>query len=187
MSEKGAGLKVIVSGILLLAIVHTAFHYAAHGTGIPHLGDKGLSGFAVGKTQVGEEIKNFYPLAPQSSKIFLMVEWACVLAGAIMLYTRQKAPLLEVAVTPAPSLPQIQAGSITTDLDRLHALVAERKRVKLSAITSMFQVSKDIAMSWGSTLEEDNLLHIEYPHLGEPEFVSDPIVTKNKESSNEEK
>lgn len=68
-------------------------------------------------------------------------------------------------------IPKIEQTKLTTDLDKVCTLVKERKRVRVSVLAKLFNVSRDIIFEWGTILESGNLIRIEYPALGEPEFV----------------
>ncbi len=57
-----------------------------------------------------------------------------------------------------------------TDLDRVYNIIKEKKAVKISEITSQFNISKKQAEDWASILEKYGLIEIYYPMLGEPEL-----------------
>lgn len=170
MKEGGGSLaKFIFTVVLLMALIHTPFHIATYGTGIKNFGEHGFSGFSIGKKDIGEELKNSYPLGQASSKYVVIAEWVAVLFTAAMLITRRRKITKE---EPAPiKMPQIEQTKLTTDLDKVCAILKERKRIRVSALAKLFGVSKETILEWGTILESGNLVRIEYPALGEPEFV----------------
>lgn len=57
-----------------------------------------------------------------------------------------------------------------TDLDKLYTLLNERKKLTVSEIAKSFDVSKKEAEEWGKILQEQNLIELHYPTVGEPEL-----------------
>jgi CBS domain-containing protein len=57
-----------------------------------------------------------------------------------------------------------------TDIDRILAVIKEKKRVKFSELEKMFEVSKETIEEWAKILEDHGLAEIFYPAIGEPEL-----------------
>jgi CBS domain-containing protein len=57
-----------------------------------------------------------------------------------------------------------------TDIDKILAVIKERKRVKFSELEKMFEVSKETIEEWAKILEDHGLAEIFYPAIGEPEL-----------------
>jgi hypothetical protein len=54
-----------------------------------------------------------------------------------------------------------------TPLDSLYALV-QKKDLKVSFIMKKFSISKEEALNWSNVLENNNLIEVSYPFIGEP-------------------
>ncbi|MEM7825359.1 MAG: CBS domain-containing protein [Candidatus Aenigmatarchaeota archaeon] len=57
-----------------------------------------------------------------------------------------------------------------TDIDRILAVIKEKKRVKFSELEKMFEVGKETIEEWAKVLEDHGLAEIFYPAIGEPEL-----------------
>lgn len=55
-----------------------------------------------------------------------------------------------------------------TDIDILYELIKEKKDIKVSTISKIFEIEKELAMDWAKILESSELVTIEYPGFGGP-------------------
>ncbi len=170
MMKKKRIFHVLLTLLILLAILHTIFHFSVFGTGLPNLNEKGISGLIVGETNIGESIRNNYASLSPTSKIIIILEWEIIIAAFIFIYVRNKIEMKkEVASVSRPQ--KYKTSKKSTDLDALYNLLKEKKHLRLSTITKVFKINKDIALDWARTLENAGLIEIHYPRIGEPELV----------------
>ena len=172
MKERG---QVTVAGILLtilisVVLVHTTLHFAVYGTDIAGYGEKGISGFSIGGVSAGELNTNYPQISPLSKKI-LIIEWTVLalatlatLASFLVERIRSKKEIIEVTRIAA-------RGKSKTDLDLLYDVLKEKKRLKLSMITKMFNVQDATVIEWARIFEAGNLALLSYPRIGEPELI----------------
>ncbi len=169
MSIKKASAKiynVLALLFLLLAVVHTAFHFAVYGTGVPHLGEKGISGFAIGSIS-SDELKTKYP-KPSLSTIIIVGEWLLLIVVLMFSFMSERLSLRK-------EQENIKSIKLThekskTELDMLYDLLKEKKHLQLATISKLFKVSEETVHEWAKILESGELATIYYPRLGEPEL-----------------
>ncbi|MGC8812371.1 MAG: CBS domain-containing protein [Candidatus Aenigmatarchaeota archaeon] len=70
----------------------------------------------------------------------------------------------------APEKVEEVPSMMETDIDKILAVIKERKRVKFSELQKMFEVSKETIEEWARILEDHGLAEIFYPAIGEPEL-----------------
>jgi Trk-type K+ transport system membrane component len=166
------GKKVVITiwaFLVVIALIHTSLHIVIYGVNIPGVGKASLSGLSIGGLKLGQDIKLNMGIF-NSSKIILIAEW--VLIGAIFLYvflrslTRKKEEVKELRTQK-----EVHRTGMETELDHLHNILKERKRLSLSTIVKLFGVDKDTATDWIKTLEAANLAMVHYPRFGEPEVI----------------
>ena len=162
---------LILTALFLIALIHTLIHIAVYGTGISGLYKQGMSGFAIGKLELGQEFKSRNPALSPLSKIAIAGEWTIL---ALLLFIN----LLKNKTDSNPSIlelniqkPVSNKSEIRTDIDVLYNLLKEKKRIKLSLIAKSFNITKEEVMEWCKILESGGLATIEYPKLGEPELA----------------
>lgn len=170
MEGKRIFLGVIFIAIVLIALLHTIFHFAVYGTGIRGIYEFGVSGFTIGKLQLGEEIKSNYPQIPIISKIVLILEWFIVITIVTFTFVRQKINLKK-EIKSLNVHKNYGKSKTKTDLDVLYSILKEKKHLKLSTVSKVFKIDKDKVMEWCRILESGNLAEINYPGVGEPEIV----------------
>jgi hypothetical protein len=190
MIKRGTTGGFIFTVVLLIAIVHSIFHFGVFGTGIQGLGKEGMSGFMVGQTDLGKEIKAATPISPVWSRIFLLVEWGFLVLVVLLFLVKRKKEVSSVSEVEEGLLKEVLPGpkkyeefGIKTDLDKLYSIIQKQKRLRLSSVVKLFDVNKETAMNWAMTLESGNLIRIEYPRFGEPELV----LEEKKDEKDEKK
>lgn len=166
MAGKKGFLKVIISLLLLIGIIHFAFHILAYGTGISGFYESGVSGFSVGKLGIGEDFKKSYPELSLVSVIILSIEWSSVLIFLILTFIKNKNEIKEELLTILPI--NYKKSTISTDIDALYGVLKEKKHLRISTIEKIFKVDKETAINWAKTLESINLATINTPKIGEP-------------------
>ena len=62
------------------------------------------------------------------------------------------------------------AGRYETDLDKLYAILKDRKTIKVNEVASAFGISKQEAEEWGKIMKEQDLAEIYYPAVGDMEI-----------------
>lgn len=165
--------KILSTLILLLAIVlivHNAFHFSFFGTGLSGFYEKGVSGFAIGKYTIGEEIKAKYSSISPTSRIILIGEWALLLILIVSAVIRNKKEIKK-EISSITHLKKYRKTNKSTKLDELYHLLEDKKHLRLSTISKTFKIEKELALSWAKTLESANLISINYSKFGEPEIV----------------
>ncbi|MBX4196277.1 hypothetical protein KW805_01690 [Candidatus Pacearchaeota archaeon] len=165
------GRPTVLAGIVMclafVAVLHTVVVIIRYGTGISGVYEHGVSGFSVGKTDLGEEITSANPSIPLRSKIILATEWAALVAIILFILVREKTDQTEEPIT--FNLEEAYGKSRTkTDLDVLYDILRERKHLRLSTICKLFKVKKELVIEWAEILERAELAIIDYPKLGEP-------------------
>lgn len=184
MQKRGKLGNLTIFLLLLLVVLHTLIHFAAHGTGIKGFGEKGIYSPLIEK----EKLERIYPLKPSSSSLILIIEWILIIAFTTLTYTKQKNKLSKNYSSKEEEstkevLPKTNE-EISTDLDRLYSLLKQKKRIKISDICNIFKINREIAMQWAMTFESGNLASIRYPRMGEPEIV---LIEESSEDKNEKK
>ena len=167
----GAGKILFGIGISLLFIIalsHTFFQFAVIGTGINNFYEQGISGFAIGKLQIGEEFKSKADPYSSLSLTLIAIEWLALLSFILLAMIKNRLSLKREIL--AIHINKHSDKSTTkTDLDYLYDTLKEKKHLKITTISKAFGIDKELAMNWCKTLEEGNLATINYPRMGEPE------------------
>ena len=168
MNKKGylTAAGILLTLLISLVLVHTTLHFAVYGTGIPGYGEKGVSGFVVG----GIDLEAYPQLSPLSKKI-LIIEWTVLglatlatLASFLVEQIRSKKESEEIMQMSAK-------GKSKTDLDLLYVALKEKKKLKISTVTKMFNVKDTTVIEWAKIFEASNLAMLNYPRIGEPEII----------------
>lgn len=125
---------------------------------------KGLTGNAVNGI-----IAESYSSMSFSSRVFLVIQWTVII---LLLFG---AALRDRAIKnskPDESETEIDYKSKNkTDIDILYETLQEKKQLKISSISDLFNIDKNIAMEWGKALETGDLAYIDYPGFGGPVLV----------------
>lgn len=129
--------------------------------------NKGLTGLSIKET-----FSDAYTNIPQSSKIFLAIQWGILIFILMLSYIRDKKIILgknEFAEIDLKKMSEKQG----TDLDILYNLLQNKKKLNLSTISRVFNINEEVAMEWCRILESGNLAVIDYPAEG-------PLVRLNE-------
>ena len=61
-------------------------------------------------------------------------------------------------------------GTYETDFDRLYHLIAEKKKLTITEVAQGFSISRKEAEEWGKILQEQGLIELHYPTVGDLEL-----------------
>lgn len=172
MNKRGKNnfLGIFLALLFLIAIFHSFSHFTFFGTGIKGFYKTGISGFSVGKINLGEEIKTKYSAYSPISKIALILEWGLVIMLIVMSMIRSRINFKKETFIIKKT--QVRDKSkIKTDIDVLYSVLKEKKQMRMSTISKTFDVDKETVMDWCKILESGNLATIQYPKFGEPRIT----------------
>lgn len=170
MARKKRLLKIILSFLIVVSLFHIVYHFAVFGTGFSGFYERGISGLAVSKFPLGEELRKNYQSASLISKLAIAAEWSLVVIIMLFIFIRNKAEMKkEVSEIKTPQ--KYKKTEKSTELDIFYNILKEKKHLRLSTIAKIFKVNRDIALEWAKTLEYGNLVRIEYPRVGDPEII----------------
>lgn len=162
--------KIILSFLIVVSLFHIFYHFAVFGTGFYGFYEKGISGLAISKFPLGEELRKNYQSTSTISKLAIAAEWCLVAVIILLIFMRNKAEMKkEISGIKTPQ--KYRKTENSTELDLLYNILKEKKHLRLSSIAKIFKVSKDIALEWAKTLEYGNLVSIEYPSVRDPEII----------------
>ena len=182
---------ILLVSFFLIAFFHSFVHIAVYGTGVFGLAEKGVSGFSIGKVDVGEELSAKYGVESVFSRYLVIFEWVVFLAIAVFLYSinriRDQRDLGELKTAK-----EATNSKIRTDIDSFYEMLKEKKRLKFSVVASVFDVSLSVVETWAKTLESAELATVDYPRFGSPEVLiaenkSERLIISNKKESGTEK
>src|SRR3989344_1994607 len=125
------------------------------------IASSGFTGFSIGDT-----VSQTYTTIPFIAKIFLLVQWAFLIG--VLIFSSIKDKDVESRRQELSGINLEKISKKGTDLDTLYSLLQKKKQLRISTISKIFKIDKDIAMDWCKTLESGNLAEIDYPGLGEP-------------------
>ena len=163
-------LNIILSFLIVVSLFHIVYHFAVFGTGFSSFYEKGISGLAVSKFPLGEELRENYQSTSLISKLTIAAEWSLVVVIILYIFIKNKAEMKkEVSEIKTPQ--KYRKTEKSTELDLFYNILKEKKHLRLSTVAKIFKVSKDIALEWAKTLEYGNLATIEYPRVGDPEII----------------
>jgi hypothetical protein len=170
MVSKKTILAVFINLLFTLIVVHLFFQIAVYGTGLDFFYKNGISGFSIGKTDIGEEIKFAYPLFSQLSPIILVSEsLMLIFIISKKVINRRKTAKNDAEITWL--FQRYGSQKDKTPLDVLYYILRDKKHLRLETLEKVFKVNREIAKSWCYTLESGNLATLRYPTLGDPEIV----------------
>lgn len=162
--------RTILFVLITLGIIHSALHFSLFGFGINPESRGVLSGLAVGSISTDEIISDYPSLSPLSRRI-LIAEWVILIIAALgtlgnFLRNHMQAKHENIEIKK-----EELKGRSKTDLDSLYNLLKEKKQLKISVISKIFEISEETAIEWAKIFESGNLAVINYPRMGEPELV----------------
>lgn len=171
MSDKrGRGLKLVISLVILLAIIHGIMHIVIFNTNLSLVKTVGLSGLAIGDTNT-ENIESSIrqnESIPLPSLLVITAEW--VLVFSLIALSSLKKRLME-ATQKATHIELVKKRSKSdTEIDILYEMLKKNKKIALSKLVELFKVDKKVVEEWGKILEENGYAVVDYPRFGEIEI-----------------
>jgi outer membrane biosynthesis protein TonB len=114
--------------------------------------------------EVFQKISDWHSNLYNNFHIFVIIEWSLVVLAIffIVLYLTKR----KIKNKNKINLNKYRSKE-KTDLDVLYDLLKEKKGLKVSTISNLFKIDKEVTMEWGKILESGNMATIEYPALGE--------------------
>ncbi len=157
---KAALLGIVALIVGLVAVAHTLFYVSPL-----VLGGGKISGFAVIQPMNLNESGVSSKFPPISFGL-IIAEWAILITimvkGKIHRISTSTADMGKIIVH------HKSTNSVSkTDLDVLYEILKEKKELALPEIAHAFKVENSIAMDWAKTLEDGDLVTIEYSRMGE--------------------
>ncbi|MGV8131319.1 MAG: hypothetical protein ACP5N7_04440 [Candidatus Pacearchaeota archaeon] len=168
--KRGRGLKIVISLLVLVALIHGTTHIVLFGTNLSLTQTIGVSGFAIGETNVENietSIKQNEKI-PLPSILVIIAEW--VLVFSLLALSSIKKRLAE-SVQKATHIELVKKKNKSdTDIDLLYEMLKKNKRISLSKLAELFKVDKKVVEEWGKILEENGYVEVDYPRFGEIEM-----------------
>lgn len=168
--KRGRGLKVVISLIVLVALIHGTAHIILFGTNLSLVQTIGVSGFAIGETNTDNieiSVKQNEKI-PLPSMLVIIAEW--VLVFSLLALSSIKKRLAE-SVQKATHIELVKKKNKSdTDIDLLYEMLKKNKRISLSKLAELFKVDKKVVEEWGKILEENGYVEVDYPRFGEIEM-----------------
>ncbi|NCO11100.1 hypothetical protein CO038_00995 [Candidatus Pacearchaeota archaeon CG_4_9_14_0_2_um_filter_39_13] len=173
MEKRGAGkiLTVLISAVLIIIALHLMAHFTVYGTRIPTLGEKGVSGLAIGPLGIDEsEFQDIKGNTQKEtfSKYLIVGEWLFLIVLVLFTFVKDRVSMTREVIDLNIKERYKNPGN-KTDLDILYEILKEKKTLRVSTISKMFNIDKRLVMDWINTLESGDLASINYPRFGEPE------------------
>jgi hypothetical protein len=169
-NKRGRALKIVISLIILLAIIHGVVHIILFATNLSLIQTIGLSGRAIGDTNT----ENIELAVRQNEKIplpsilVIIAEW--VLVFSLLALSSIRKHVAEAAQKASHIELVKKKNKSDTDIDLLYEMLKKNKRITLSKLAELFKVDKKVVEEWGKILEENGYVVVDYPRFGEIEL-----------------
>jgi len=170
MIKKRGITKKLLLFLMILIVIHMAYHLFVFGTGFSGFYEGGISGFSIGKIPLGEELRANYQTASPVSMMLIFAEWVGLVAVLIFVFFRNRRDVKkEVEDVKMPQ--KLKGGNKSTELDTLYDILKDKKHLRISSIMALFKLDRKTALEWAKTLEYGGLVVIDYPRFGEPVVI----------------
>ncbi|MEK6915049.1 MAG: hypothetical protein AABW89_00725 [Nanoarchaeota archaeon] len=168
--KEGRAIKIALSLIILLALVHGVSHVIVFKTGISLTKTTGLSGLVIGDTSSEEiEIKiRQNESLPLPSMIIMIAEW--VLVFSLLALSSIRKHLAESIQRATHIELSKKRNKSDTEIDVLYDMLKKNKKITLTKLAELFKVNKKVVEEWGKILEESGFVVVDYPRFGEIEI-----------------
>ncbi len=154
----GIGKKLIFWRVFLIVsvifLINIGIYLSDYGKG------ERVTGLSIGGT-----IVELYNSIPITTRILIGLQWVILLLLLIFIYLKDKKIRVVKDEVEGIDLEKASRNS-KTDLDTLYNLLKEKKQLKISTLSQLFDVSEDTVLSWCKTLESSNLVTLDYPSTG---------------------
>ena len=165
-------LKLVAEIITLLVLTHT--FYIFYSSNKQEL-QVGISG-----STVTEETSEASTNLATNKRLILGGEWLLVISILIVTLIKAKMELQtvvdEVIITPQKTRPSISR----TDIDSMYDIVKEKKRLKVRTLAKYFKVDDNTILEWARVLEEENLITVHSPTIGDPQIILNEEVKQDE-------
>jgi hypothetical protein len=171
INKRDMPLKIAVSIIALIAMIHVTSHIIIFETNLSLINQTGLSGYVIGNS----DLNNLETTIKQNEKISLpsliiiIIEWIFVFS-LIALSTIRKRLTETIQKATHIELEKKKSKS-DTDIDILYEMLKKNKKMPLSRLAELFKVDKKVVEEWGKILEENGYAIVDYPRFGEIEII----------------
>jgi hypothetical protein len=168
--KRGRGLKIVISLITLIAIIHGISHIVLFNTNLSLMQTIGLSGKAIGETNLDsvELLIKQNEKVPLPSILVIIAEWVLVFSLIALTTIRKR---LAESMQKATHIELVKKKNKSdTDIDLLYEMLKKNKRISLSKLAELFKVDKKVVEEWGKILEENGYAEVDYPRFGEIEI-----------------
>lgn len=168
--KRGRGLKIVISFIILLALIHGTAHIILFETNLSLVQTIGLSGRVIGDSDT-DKIEVFVKQnerIPLPSMLVIIAEWVLVFSLIALSTIRKR---LTESMQKATHIELLKKKNKSdTDIDVLYEMLKKNKRISLSKLAELFKVDKKVVEEWGKILEENGYAEVDYPRFGEIEL-----------------
>ncbi len=173
MNRGGKVVAFVLSLVAVFVVLHSVYHVFVFGTGISGFAQAGISGIVIGDKDFREEIQIISSgvFNKSFSKIILFVEWGLLFALLVFAFVRKRITSKRELESLHIRKNSSKSKGPSTDLDSLYDILKDKKHLKLSTISKVYGIDKEVAMLWGKTLESGKLIRVDYPFFSEPRFV----------------
>ncbi len=89
-----------------------------------------------------------------------------------------------VALKPIKRPPE-NVDFLETDIDRLFRIIESEKKLSIKKAAKRFKVPENKIEEWGTILEENGLIEMDYPTFGKPVMKSKSVSNKNAKKQEE--
>ncbi|MBU0467343.1 MAG: hypothetical protein KJ718_04725 [Nanoarchaeota archaeon] len=162
--------KIFLWLFVLVALSHSTVHFLSYETELVGLPKESISGFSIGKVDIGDDILNMYPIKSSISRLVVIGEWFLIIVFALVIFLKGKLEFKR-EIGELQVLKKTYHEQNSTDLDKLYKILQKRSRVGFNTVSKAFNVDEEIVKNWAETLEEGNLAYIKYGKFGDAEIV----------------
>ncbi|MCX6748536.1 MAG: hypothetical protein NT076_02940 [Candidatus Pacearchaeota archaeon] len=114
----------------------------------------GISGFSI-----FEITSNAYQQVSKTSKMFFIAEWSLIFI--FLFFSMFKDSKIRSRIREVQSI-KLKKELNQTDIDVLYNLIKDKKQLRISTISKVFEVNEDIAIDWVNILEAANFVKTDY-------------------------
>lgn len=176
---KVSAFTLVMGLMVFLAVAHIGVHSFFFGFG---LADLNPSGLAIGDLNF-DNLAESYNQMSGLSRAIIISEWTLI---SIIVFTavvrRINSGIKMKKDVGDLNLKAYHRSNNMTDIDVLHDVLKDKKHLRVSSISKLFDIEYNLALKWGRILEEGELAKLKYPMFGEPEvIVSEGVVKTNEQ------
>lgn len=156
--RRGAGEKLIFWRVLLIVsavfVTEVIIYFTDYKDG------KDVTGMSI-----GGNLAEMYSSVPSATRIFIMLQWVLLFLALAFVYLKDRRIKCVRDELNNIDLEKASHNS-KTEFDTLYNLLKEKKHLKLSTFSRLFNTDEDTVMGWCKTLESNNLVNLDYSSSG---------------------